>query len=112
MRYNNKSAYIPTLRLGVCITRDPAPIPECLGVPGTITFAFDPEAVFTASASSAACLAVLCKVGTLANENGEAGGTYASRCFAISVSSSARFENSLSACRLNPRSSKFFSFTE
>jgi hypothetical protein len=59
MRYNNKSAYIPTLRLGVCVTRDPAPIPECLGVPGTITFAFDPEAVFTANASSAACLAVL-----------------------------------------------------
>jgi len=55
----NVQCYIPTLRLGVCVTLEPAPMPECLGVPGTMTFAFDPEAVLTAKVSSAACLAVL-----------------------------------------------------
>lgn len=50
---------MPTLRLGVCVTREPAPIPECLGVPGTITFAFEPDAVLRAKASSLACLALL-----------------------------------------------------
>jgi hypothetical protein len=64
-----KVNYIPTLRLGVCVTRDPAPMPECLGVPGTITFACDPEVVLTANASSAACLAVLCTVYKLANDD-------------------------------------------
>lgn len=38
--------------------------------------------------------------------------TYSSRCLAISVSSSARRENSRSAVRRLPRSSKFFSLTE
>jgi hypothetical protein len=43
-------------------------MPECLGVPGTITLAFDPDAVFTAKASSAACLAVLRNIYISANE--------------------------------------------
>lgn len=51
--------YNPTLRFGVCDTRDPAPIPICLGVPGTINLDENPLDVFTAKASWVAFLAVL-----------------------------------------------------
>lgn len=51
--------YSPTLLLGVCVTREPAPMPECLGVPGTMIFEALPLDVLMTSASSAACFAVL-----------------------------------------------------
>jgi hypothetical protein len=53
--------YNPTLLRGVCDTREPAPIPECLGVPGTIIFLELEPPVLIASAASAACFAFLTK---------------------------------------------------
>jgi len=51
--------YSPTLRRGVCVTREPAPIPACLGVPGTMIFELLPLEVLMASASSVVFFAVL-----------------------------------------------------
>ncbi len=53
---------MPTLLRGVCEILAPAPIPICLGVPGTIIFALLPLDVRIANASSAFFFAVLQKI--------------------------------------------------
>lgn len=52
---------MPTLLRGVCEILAPAPIPVCLGVPGTTIFDLLPLDVFIANVSSAFFFAVLQK---------------------------------------------------
>ena len=52
----------PTLLLGVCETFENAPVPPVRGVPGMMILEADPEDVCSATASSAAFLAVLEKI--------------------------------------------------
>jgi hypothetical protein len=56
--------YIPALLLGVCVILDPAPIPACLGVPGTIILELAPLDSLVAKASSTAFFADLHKIST------------------------------------------------
>lgn len=66
---SHTDVYNPTLLLGVCVTREPAPMPECLGVPGTMIFEELPLDVLIARASSATCFAVLNTNLTLLNSH-------------------------------------------
>lgn len=50
---------MPTRRRGVCVILAPAPIPVCLGVPGTLIFDWLPLDVFNDNASAAFFFAVL-----------------------------------------------------
>ena len=56
--------YIPALLLGVCVILDPAPIPACLGVPGTMILELVPLDTLVARASSTAFFADLHKIST------------------------------------------------
>jgi len=56
---HHSSHYIPALLLGVCVTLEPAPMPACLGVPGTMILELEPDDILVAMASSAAFFADL-----------------------------------------------------
>lgn len=56
---HHNSHYIPALLLGVWVTLEPAPMPACLGVPGTTILELEPDDILVAMASSAAFFADL-----------------------------------------------------